>query len=189
MRHGAARSGRRRRDERLGARGIIPAVTEKGEGTAAGSGRPVTLPSPLLLRLPAAALDDLRLIRDFVGRGARQLGADESCVTDLVQAVDESATNVLVHGYGGAPGPLDIEIGRQGTAVAVAVRDQAPGFDPRTWPEPDLDLPLSRRRPGGFGVHLTRACVDRVEHAVRSPAGNELTLVRRSRSGPEEDPA
>jgi serine/threonine-protein kinase RsbW len=169
--------------------GIIPGVTQKEEGAAFGSDRAELLPSPLLLQLPAAALDDLRTIRDFVGRGARQLGADESCVTDLVQAVDESATNVLVHGYRGSPGPLDIEIERQGAAVAVAVRDQAPDFDPRTWPDPDLDLPLNQRRPGGLGVHLTRACVDRVDHAPLIPAGNELRLVRRSRSALEEDPA
>ena len=42
----------------------------------------------------------------------------------------------------------------------------------------DLDEPLMTRRPGGYGIHLTRTCVDRVTHRVRVPQGNELRLVR-----------
>lgn len=143
----------------------------------------------LTLRLPAASLDDLRTIRDFVGRGSRQLGADESCVADLIQAVDESATNVIRHGYGGSPGPLDIEIGREGASVKVELRDQAPGFDPRDRPEPDLRRPLEAREPGGFGVHLTRVCVDQIDHSYLTPAGNQLTLIRRADSTAQEGPS
>ena len=141
---------------------------------------------PMTLRLPGAGLDDLPAIRDFVGRSSRQLGADEACVADLVQAVDESATNVIRHGYGGSRGPLDIEIGREGDSVRVDVRDRAPGFDPRGWPEPDLAMPLEARRPGGFGVHLTRLCVDHVDHRFLAPAGNQLTLFRRADSSTQE---
>jgi anti-sigma regulatory factor (Ser/Thr protein kinase) len=141
---------------------------------------------PLMLRLPEASLDDLRTIRDFVGRGCRRLRADEACAADLIQAVDESATNVMRHGYGGLPGPLDIEIGREGESVRVDVRDQAPGFDPRDWPEPDLTRPLEVRTPGGLGVHLTRICVDHVDHRFLAPAGNQLTLFRRADSTAQE---
>ena len=136
-----------------------------------------------ILRLPHARIDDLREIRDFVGRTARELGADETSSADLVQAVDESATNVLLHGYKGAPGPLDIALERRGGSLAVAVRDQAPTFDPTAWPEPDLTRPLGERAPGGLGIHLTRASVDRVEHEVVEPEGNQLTLVRRFDAG------
>jgi serine/threonine-protein kinase RsbW len=153
-------------------------LTERG-----GSGD--AMPA-MTLDLPAAGLADLPVIRDFVGRSSRQLGADEACVADLVQAVDETATNVIRHGYGGSPGPLDIQIGRDGDSVRVDVRDQAPGFDPRGWPEPDLDLPLEAREPGGFGVHLTRLCVDHVDHRLLASVGNQLTLVRRADSSTQE---
>lgn len=144
---------------------------------------------PLTLRLPEAGVDDLGAIREFVSRGSRQLGADEASVADLVQAVDESATNVIRHGYGGSPGPLDIEIGREGAAVRVDLRDRAPGFDPRGWPDPDLALPLEARKPGGFGVYLTRTCVDQVDHRFLAPAGNQLTLYRRAETTAEEGQA
>jgi anti-sigma regulatory factor (Ser/Thr protein kinase) len=133
-------------------------------------------------------MDDLRTIREFVRHNARELGADETSASDLVQAVDESATNVLLHGYPEATGPLDIALERRDGSVAVALRDQAPPFDPTAWPEPDLDRPLAERRPGGLGIHLTRASVDRVEYEPVVPTGNQLTLVRTLEPGPMEDP-
>lgn len=157
-----------------------------GEATLAARGASGDETHPLTFRLPEAGLDDLRAIRDFVGRSSRQLGADEASVADLVQAVDESATNVIRHGYAGSPGPLDIEIGREGASVRVDLRDQAPGFDPRDWPEPDLELPLEARTPGGFGVYLTRLCVDHIDHRFLAPVGNQLTLLRRTDSTTQE---
>jgi anti-sigma regulatory factor (Ser/Thr protein kinase) len=152
-----------------------------GAATSAPPGRRV-------LRLPLAGIDDLRTIRDFVRHNARALGADEASSADLVQAVDESATNVLLHGYRGEPGPLDIALERRGSSMAVALRDQAPPFDPTAWPDPDLDRPLAKRSPGGLGIHLTRASVDDIEHERVVPTGNQLTLVRSLEPGPREDP-
>jgi serine/threonine-protein kinase RsbW len=150
----------------------------------------VTAPwlAPRTLRLPAADLADLSGIRAFVGQGARDLGADELCEADLIQAVDEWATNVLVHGYRRRAGPLDVDIEPRGASVIVRVDDEAPPFDPTTWPAPDLERPLLERAPGGMGIFLTRACVDVVEHTTLGPTGNRLTLVRRLHTGAEEGP-
>ena len=67
---------------------------------------------------------------------------------------------------------------RSGAELIIAIRDEAPPFDPTHHPTPDLDEPLATRRPGGFGIHLTRICVDRVTPRERLPQGNELRLVR-----------
>jgi serine/threonine-protein kinase RsbW len=130
------------------------------------------------LQLPEARVEDLRAIREFVLREARSLGADEAVADDLVQAVDESATNIIRHGYRGLPGRLEVAVGRDGPDLVIAMRDDAPPFDPTRYTVGALDRPLAARRPGGFGIHLTRSCVDRVSHTRRDPAGNELTLVR-----------
>jgi len=131
------------------------------------------------LHLPEARQEDLRAIRAFVGDAARSLGAQDAVADDVVQAVDESATNVIRHGYRGMPGRLEVAVERDGPDLIVAIRDDAPPFDPTDFVIQDLDTPLAGRRPGGFGIHLTRTCVDRVTHTGRAPAGNELILIRR----------
>jgi len=132
---------------------------------------------PVSLRVAAADLGDLAAIREFIRAAATALDAEGETVPDLVVAVDEAATNIIRHGYRDRRGPIEVEVERSGPSIVVRVRDQAPPFDPTTWPAPDLGLPLERRRAGGLGIHLLRRSVDRVVHR-RSESGNELTLMK-----------
>jgi len=126
-----------------------------------------------------AALNYLIAIRQFVQEAAAALDADPAAISDLLLAVDEAATNVIVHGYRGRPGEIEIEVGREESALVVRLRDQAAPFDPTTVPLPDLTRPLEERAPGGLGIYLMKQAVDKVTHRVTPQGGNELTLVKR----------
>jgi anti-sigma regulatory factor (Ser/Thr protein kinase) len=138
------------------------------------------------LRVPAD-LERLAEIRQFVREAAATADAPIDCLDDLVQAVDEAATNVIVHGYRGRPGDLDISVGFDGVGFVVTLEDEAPAFDPTTRPEPDLSVPPERRRPGGMGVHLIRAATDELTWQPRPGGGNTLRLVRARTKPHEED--
>src|SRR4029453_7338710 len=56
-----------------------------------------------------ADLDRLAEIRALVREVAIEGGAPPVCLDALVQAVDEAATNIVVHGYGHKGGPIDID--------------------------------------------------------------------------------
>jgi anti-sigma regulatory factor (Ser/Thr protein kinase) len=136
---------------------------------------PVT--EPRSLRLPAAAVADLAAIRGFVREAAAGLDARGAAIPDLVCAVDEVAANVFRHGYGGRPGPIEVQVERTGDDLLVRLLDEAPPFDPTGRPSPDLARPLAERSPGGLGIHLALASVDRAAHRRREPQGNVLELV------------
>jgi len=133
------------------------------------------------LELPAARLTDLAVIRGFLEGAATDLGVDGPAIRDLVIAANEAVANIIRHGYRGSPGPIEVVIEREPDSVVVQLRDEAPPFNPTTYPAPDLSVPLERRRAGGLGIHLTRSCVDVVTHSPRRRAGNELTLVKNLR--------
>jgi len=126
----------------------------------------------------AADLSNLASIRDFVRRTAKLSGGGPALVDDLVLAVDESVTNIIMHGYRGQPGEIEIEVRKDEADFVVTLRDQAPPFDPTRVLPPDLKLPLERRPPGGLGIFLTRQAVDHVMHRVTGDGGNELRLVK-----------
>lgn len=131
-------------------------------------------PSPTIVI--EAGVDHLADVRAFVRANASPAGADVETTADLVQAVDELVCNVIEHGYGGRPGLVEIAFLRTADAVAFRIRDDAPPFDPRTVPEPPLDVPLAQRRLGGMGVHLVRTMTDGFDHRILPTGGNEVTV-------------
>ena len=50
-----------------------------------------------------ADLGRLADVRRFIREVATEAGAKVECLEDLVQAVDEAVTNVIVHGYPAVP--------------------------------------------------------------------------------------
>jgi serine/threonine-protein kinase RsbW len=125
-----------------------------------------------------AATEQLAEVRALVRAYARNAGADEEAVSDLVQAVDELACNVIEHGYAGRAGSIEIVLARLDGGIQVRIRDAAPPFDPGTVPEPRLDLPLDQRPLGGMGVHLARTLTDGMDHRILPEGGNETTLTK-----------
>lgn len=125
-----------------------------------------------------AKLDELAAIRRFVEGAAVDLGADLDAIADMLLAVTEVVTNIIVHGYEGASGIIELTVSKPGTALVVRLRDHAPPFDPTATPVPDHTLPLEQRPLGGMGVFLTIALLDEVRHRIPEQGGNELTLVK-----------
>jgi anti-sigma regulatory factor (Ser/Thr protein kinase) len=135
----------------------------------------------------AADLDRLAEIRAFIREAAASADAPIDCLDDLVQAVDEAATNAIVHGYRGRPGWLEVTVGFDGQRFVVTIADEAPPFDPTSYPEPDLAVPPERRKPGGMGVHLIRAATDELSWQARRGGGNILTLIRARAARQQEE--
>jgi serine/threonine-protein kinase RsbW len=125
-----------------------------------------------------ADIGRLAEIRRFIREQAATADAPVECLDDLVQAVDEAATNVIKHGYRGGPGWLEVDVAVEDDRFVVTLEDAAPPFDPTTVPAPDLAVPPLARKPGGMGVHLIRAATDAVSYRPRPGGGNILTLVR-----------
>jgi serine/threonine-protein kinase RsbW len=134
------------------------------------------------LRLDADVAS-LAHVRRHMRRRLAVLGADDPCVHDLVQAVDEWVTNVIRHGYRGERGPVTVAVERVGDDAVVTIRDAAPDFDPATAPPFDPSSPIASRRPGGMGIHLMHELTDGMVHRALPGGGNELTIRRALRAG------
>jgi glutamate/tyrosine decarboxylase-like PLP-dependent enzyme/anti-sigma regulatory factor (Ser/Thr protein kinase) len=134
------------------------------------------------LRIPAD-LERLAEIRRFVKERAMTLGVDPDLLPDLLLAVDEAATNSIVHGYKGREGFVEIEVGREGDALLVRLRDEAAPFDPTSVPPLDVTLPPEQRVLEGVGIYLIRQAMDEMTHRITLQRGNELTLVKRGVAG------
>jgi anti-sigma regulatory factor (Ser/Thr protein kinase) len=137
-------------------------------------------------RVPAE-LERLAELRAIVRDVAKGCEAPADCVDDLVQAVDEAATNTIRYGYRGEPGWIDLTAELVADDIIITLEDEAPEFDPTGVPSPDMSVRADRRRPGGMGIHLMRLATDSIEHRARPGGGNILRLTRSRARGPKEE--
>ena len=144
-------------------------------------------PADVAAMTVAADLDRLADIRALVRDVALSSDAPPAALEDLIQAVDEAATNIVLHGYELRGGAIDVDARLVDDHIVIVLSDTAPMFDPTVVPEPDLSVPALRRRPGGMGLHLIRLATDSMEHRPRRGGGNILTLSRSLDPRPKED--
>ena len=143
--------------------------------------------------MPAPQSHLLTLVNDLaeIPRAATELEAWaeslEVPMTDLMAlqlALEETITNVILHGYRDAPagtrrftveltGPGDASLRR----IRLIITDDAPAYDPLARPEVDTSLPLEDRPIGGLGVHLVKKLMTHAAYA-RVDGRNVLTLER-----------
>jgi serine/threonine-protein kinase RsbW len=109
-----------------------------------------------------ATLDSLGAIAEYVMAAAASAGLDKRASYRLRLAVDEIATNIIVHGYAsaGLQGALELRADIDAGSLTIAIEDSGVAYDPRQAPVPDIDLPLEQRPIGGLGVYLASRSVD-----------------------------
>ena len=114
------------------------------------------------LRLPGR-VESLAAIGMYIVQIAAEAGLGEQAAYGLRLAVDEIATNVVVHGYqvAGGSGELVVKVDQTVEKLTVVLEDTSPPYDPRLTPPPDiLDQEPEKRPSGGLGVYLARQGVD-----------------------------
>ena len=108
-------------------------------------------------------LDSLPLLGEYVAAAAAAARLDKHAAYRLRLAVDEIATNAVVHGYAKAKraGLFVITATVEGSKLTILLQDSSPPYDPRQTPPPQaLDRPPHERPSGGLGVYLALQGVD-----------------------------
>ena len=126
-----------------------------------------------------ADLENLREVRSFIKKSGQTLGVDEEVLGDLGLVVDEAVTNVILHGYEGKEGTVEVQVKRDEDALVIYIRDQARIFTASEVETPHLEESLAEREYGGMGVYLIRKLTDEHEFRPLPGQGNELRLVKR----------
>jgi serine/threonine-protein kinase RsbW len=125
-----------------------------------------------------SSTSNLAKVRSFVERYARETGFSPETVDEFKLAVDEACTNVIEHAYmGDASRSIELSITITPQYFTVIIRDEGRAFEPSVYRSPNLVDLVQQRRDGGFGVHLMRRLMDRVEYRRRGRF-NEVALTK-----------
>jgi serine/threonine-protein kinase RsbW len=130
-------------------------------------------------------LDLVQVVSDHI---ARLAGLDEEARHWVNVAVRESVINAIKHGNRNDSQkrvhveftPLEAE--RPG-GVLIRVRDEGPGFDPESVPDPLA--PENLLKGSGRGIFLIRSFMDKMVLQRAAEGGMEMVMVKRA--GPVQD--
>ncbi len=111
-----------------------------------------------------------RATRDWLGRGL------DGEVEALEQILEGHVAGTRIGRY------LESLRTRFPSAVVAELREHgAQPFDPTALPELDAESPLSRRRPGGLGLHLVRRLTTAFRYEYRDGVGVTRVVLREPR--------
>lgn len=132
----------------------------------------------------AAKLESLSAIGAFVVDAAKQAGVSDPAAYRLRLAVDELATNVIMHGRPGDHGASEeirLTAAIDDAALTVALEDHGPEFDPlkHVVPEEEFDMPMEDRTIGGLGVFLAIKGVDEFRYERVGDVNRNVFVVTR----------
>jgi anti-sigma regulatory factor (Ser/Thr protein kinase) len=127
-------------------------------------------------------LDSLSTIGQYVNAAALAAGLDKKVSYRLRLAVDEVATNSIIHGYeeSGLTGNLVVSSEITPETLTITLEDTAPPFDLRSLGRPGhIDKPAEERPIGGLGVYLTIANVDKFNYEYVNQRNRNIFTVKR----------
>jgi serine/threonine-protein kinase RsbW len=119
---------------------------------------------PLVL---PGTLESLTAIAQYVKIAIYQANLDKKAAYQLRLAVDEIATNIVIHGYeaAGIEGELHCQAFLSKEAITIFLEDTGLPFDPTKYKIPDdLECPLEQRQIGGLGIYLAHQGVDKLAY-------------------------
>jgi phosphoserine phosphatase RsbU/P len=138
-------------------------------------------------------LDALGPIRDYVRAAAAAAGLDHTATYNLLLAVDEIATNVVMHGYheAGLEGDISIKATIADNRLTIQLSDHGATYDPHLHREPDdegLMKELSDRPIGGLGIMLAKDSVDDLQYESTERGNVHRFVVKLKRADDSSTP-
>ena len=110
--------------------------------------------------------DKLQNIRTFVWDQLKPYSLSEVTLNQLVLAVDEVCSNLMIHAHACNPRhtiELTIIVEESG-GITFEISDEGKGFNLHTYQEPCLEDIIKARKKGGIGLLLVKRIMDRVEY-------------------------
>jgi serine/threonine-protein kinase RsbW len=129
-------------------------------------------------------LESLSALRQYTTDASAAAGLTSDQAYGLSLAIDEIATNIIVHGYkkNGLTGSITIRSENTEGDLAVILEDTSPEFDSRRLAAPpaeSLGKPLEERPIGGLGVYLALQNVDRFDYQRAGGVNRNSFVIKR----------
>jgi serine/threonine-protein kinase RsbW len=109
----------------------------------------------------------LTIVRGMLGGLAEVLAIDPELLDDLKTSISEACNNVVLHAYGGEPGPMRVRLFVDDDRLLVTVEDEGVGLPPAV---------AGSEETQGIGVSVIRALTEAAEFGPGPAGGTEVRM-------------
>ena len=127
-----------------------------------------------------AELGNLDEVLAFVDSCLEELECPMKAQMQIDVAVEEIFVNIASYAYEGQPGSATIrmEVGQDPKSVAITFLDRGIPYNPVEKEDPDVSLPIEKRRIGGLGIYMVKKSMDEMLYERRD-GYNILTIIKK----------
>ena len=127
-----------------------------------------------------AELGNLDEVLAFVDSRLEELECPMKAQMQIDVAVEEIFVNIASYAYEGQPGSATIrmEVGQDPKSVAITFLDRGIPYNPVEKEDPDVSLPIEKRRIGGLGIYMVKKSMDEMLYERRD-GYNILTIIKK----------
>jgi len=128
--------------------------------------------------------ENVVLVREMLTGLAEATRIEKGDLNDIRTAVTEACNNVVLHAYGGNPGPMEVEVGLASGSIGVLVRDRGAGIGDRGSAH-GFDLAYERALgadeegevpAAGIGLHVIETLAQEVSFGRPPRGGTEVRM-------------
>ena len=130
-------------------------------------------------------IESLDAIAKYIITVAAQAGLDKKAAYKLRLAIDEIATNIIIHGYqeAGKEGVLGLQAEIDEHSLTIALEDTGAAFNPLEkvpLETETVDRPLIERPIGGLGIFLAFQGVDKFVYEKLGERNRNIFVMNRA---------
>ena len=116
------------------------------------------------------SIDNLKGIRQFVRDSFQGYPIEEVMLGEIVLALDEMCSNLMIHAHHCNPDDLfELIVDTDKASMLVfKIVDDGNTFDINSFHEPTLDRIVHQKRKGGLGIRLVKSIMDSVDYTRQS---------------------
>ena len=124
-----------------------------------------------------AVKENLPQVLAFVDAELEKLDCGIRMITQIDVAVEEIFVNISSYAYDPEIGPaaIRVEITEEPVSVVISFIDNGKPYDPLAKPDPDMSVPVKRRKIGGLGIFMVKKSMDNVTYEYKN-GQNILTI-------------
>lgn len=115
------------------------------------------------------SIENLKNVRDFVRTSLKNYAISDLEVSEIVLALDEMCSNLIIHAHHCNPDDLFelIIYVDSDHPIVFELIDDGTVFDINEFTTPAIDNIVQEKRKGGLGIRLVKSIMDKVEYQKR----------------------